>query len=145
MKHTLLVYCVLISSALAAQTSKIAEPAQAGTLYTFFTPQEKSTLTSLTLKGKIDARDFAFLRDELKALSSLSLQLATIQPYSGTDGTYTGEQISYPANEIPEFAFYNPVLQTYKPGLTNVTLPVSATSSCFMSAGILWLLPCQIM
>lgn len=128
MKHILLVYCALISSALAAQTSKIAEPAQSGTLYTFFTPQEKSTLTSLTLKGKIDARDFAFMRDELKALSILSMQLATIQAYSGTGGTNTGQQISYPANEIPEFAFYNPVLQTYKPSLTNVTLPVSATS-----------------
>jgi len=128
MKHILTLLIFFSSLTLSAQTSKIVEPTQAGTLRSYFTDTEKNSLTTLTLKGKVDARDFAFMRDELKSLSTLTMQLASIQAYSGTSGTYAGEQLTYPANEIPAYAFYNPVMQTYKSSLTSLTLPVSASS-----------------
>lgn len=128
MKEFLLLMLFITTLSLTAQTSKLVEPTQAGTLRNYFTEQEKATLTTLTLKGKVDARDFAFMRDELKALSTLTMQLASIQSYSGTSGTHSGQLLTYPANEIPAYAFYNPVLLTYKPGLTSVTLPLSGTS-----------------
>jgi hypothetical protein len=111
-----------------AQTSRTIEPGQPGTLHTFISTSERISLNSLTLKGKIDARDFAFMRDEIKNLSTLNMQLATIENYSGIEGTVRGDWRTYPANEIPEFAFYNPILLTYKPSLITVTLPINATS-----------------
>lgn len=130
MKKHLLILLLLAGTTLqlAAQTSKTVSPAQAGTLKTYFTSQEISSVNSLTLKGKIDARDFAFLRDDLKSLVTLDMTMATISAYTGTAGTLTGESYSYPANEIPDYAFYNPMLRTYKSGLTSVSFPVSATT-----------------
>lgn len=80
MKHILPLLCLLISIPIMSQTSKIVEPTQAGTLSGFFSEQEKSTITSLTLKGKVDARDFVFMRDQLKALTTLSNRLRWFQP-----------------------------------------------------------------
>jgi len=128
MKFTLIAFCVILSIQLPAQISKTVEPAQAGTLYTYITAQELSSVTNLTLKGKIDARDFAFLRDEMKNLALLNLMYATIYTYTGSSGTSSGTTTTYPAGEIPAYAFYNPVRLTYKPGLTSVTLPTNATS-----------------
>lgn len=128
MKLTILFLWVILAIQLPAQVSKTVEPAQPGTLYTYITAQELSSITSLTLKGKIDARDFAFLRDKMKNLATLNMALATINAYTGTQGTVTGTTTTYPAGEIPAFAFYNPVLLTYMPGLTSVTMPATAIS-----------------
>jgi hypothetical protein len=128
MKHSILLFAACLSLSMSAQSTKTVEPSQGGTLFSFFSEMEKESVLTLTVKGKIDARDFAFMRDELRQLTTLNMQLASIVTYTGTLGTSTGELRTYPANEIPAFAFYNPVLQTYKPGLSSVTLPVTAGS-----------------
>lgn len=129
MKITALFVGILIAVQVSAQVTKTVEPVQPGTLFTYISAQEQSTITSLTLKGKIDARDFAFMRDNLKNLATLNMSLVqTINPYTGTEGTISGTNYTYPAGEIPAYAFYNPVLLTYKSSLTSVTLPATASS-----------------
>ncbi len=50
-------------------TSKIVNETTAGTLSSYFTDEEKSSISSLTITGKMDARDFKFLRDYFKGSS----------------------------------------------------------------------------
>jgi hypothetical protein len=78
----------------------------AGTLSTLLTSEEDTTITSLTVTGSIDARDFKFIRDKMTNLTALNIKKVTIQAYNGTDGTSTLNITSYPANEIPESAFF---------------------------------------
>lgn len=76
----------------------------AGTLRTLLTSEEDAAITNLTVTGSIDTRDFKFIRDKMTKLTVLNIKEATIQAYNGTDGTSPLTN-SYPANEIPEFAF----------------------------------------
>jgi hypothetical protein len=85
-----------------------------------------STITNLTVTGTIDARDFVTMRDTMPALAVLDISGATIAAYSGTGGTFT--DTSYPANTVPEFAFYNSGTRTGKSTLTSITFPGSVTS-----------------
>jgi len=86
------------------------------------------TVTDLTLKGVIDARDFKTMRDEMPRLKSVDLSEATITAYSGHEGTsINAEHTIYPANTIPEFAFTNKIYRGCK-NLTSITLPVGVTS-----------------
>ena len=50
-------------------TSKTVNETTAGTLSSYFTDEEKSSISSLTITGKMDARDFKFLRDYFKGSS----------------------------------------------------------------------------
>ena len=100
----------------------------AGTLSTLITTAETSTITTLTISGKIDARDVAYVRDKITSLAVLNLSAASIQAYTGIDGTYSGVTLSYPANELPLCAFYNANTVTYKTTLTSVILPTTLKS-----------------
>jgi uncharacterized repeat protein (TIGR02543 family) len=87
-------------------------------------------ITHLTITGKIDARDVAFIRDSILNLVELDLSGAMIVEYTGDEGTYSGNY-SYPANEMPErsFYFYRSIgLGTGKTSLTSVILPSGLTS-----------------
>ncbi|MBK8805722.1 MAG: leucine-rich repeat protein [Bacteroidales bacterium] len=66
--------------------------------------EDKESITSLVLTGTIDVRDFVTMRDSMPNLNSIDLSGATIVAYTGygTDGTAT-----YPANTIPNSAFYS--------------------------------------
>jgi uncharacterized repeat protein (TIGR02543 family) len=82
------------------------------------------TVTHLTLTGEIDARDVKFMRDDMPYLTELDLSGATIVAYEGKDGTYPWEYPSsflYPANEMPNLAFYNGYQG--KTSLTSIILP----------------------
>jgi hypothetical protein len=78
-------------------------------------------ITELTVTGKIDARDFKTLRDNLTNLSVLDISEATIEAYSGSGGPSIASS-NYPANTIPEQAFFNLLAQKGKTTLTSVTL-----------------------
>jgi len=79
----------------------------AGGLSTALTAEELSSLSSLKLTGTMDARDFKTLRDKMPLLSDIDLTGTTILAYTGTEGTYPYvSSIIYPANTIPENAFY---------------------------------------
>jgi hypothetical protein len=85
--------------------------------------------TSLKLTGSIDARDVKYMRDNLTKLIALDLSAVTIVAYTGTGGTYAPVSVFYPANEMPQFSFYDSY-STYasKTTLKTIILPNSLTS-----------------
>ena len=95
----------------------------AGGLSTALTTDEFSSLSSLTLTGTMDARDFKTLRDKMPLLTDLDFTGTSILAYTGTDGTYPSSiSTIYPANTIPQYAFYGKV------SLTSALIPSSVTS-----------------
>lgn len=101
----------------------------AGGLYAALTSTERSTVTNLTIKGTIDARDFKTLRDNITYLSVLDLSGSTINSYTGNGGTdTTGVVKTYVSNAIPQCAFWNPITQVLKTGLTSIIFPGSITA-----------------
>lgn len=123
---------------LFAQTSKSINLTTPGTLKNLVSDSETKSVTSLTVSGNIDARDFAFMRDKMKVLSILNLNSTTIKSYTGSDGTNSGVNTSYPDNEVPMYAFYNPYLFTYKSTLTNITLPANTISIGYLAFYYSW-------
>ncbi len=87
----------------------------------------KSTITNLTVTGNIDARDVKFMRDSMPVLAVLNLATVQIAAYTGLEGTFS-LSTTYPANEMPEFSFYNPITSQGKTSLTGISLPGSITS-----------------
>jgi hypothetical protein len=104
-------------------TVNVATP---GTLSTLLSTQ-KDSITTLTLTGTIDARDFVILRDSIPYLSTLNLNNVTIAAYNGRGGTCE-DTISYPANVIPDYAFFNTNTFRGKAALSTITLPVLTTA-----------------
>jgi hypothetical protein len=105
----------------------------AGTLSTLLTDEEKATLKSISLNGKMDSRDFSLLNYEMPALEIVDLQHITIVEYNSSaevkaeetrnlrhpdyDNIATGEpdrkpvaggtRLSNPANQLPSACFAN--------------------------------------
>ena len=100
----------------------------AGSLSTTLTNDELNTVTNLTITGAIDARDFKTMRDYMPILAILDISGADISAYTGTEGTYSTSNITYPVNEIPADAFYNYGTKLGKTSLVSISLPLSATS-----------------
>ncbi len=93
---------------------------EAGTLKNLLSNHEN--ITHLTLSGKLDARDFQFMRDSMPALESLDISNTIIMAYSGNLGGYSGS--TYAEHQLPGFAFS--VSNYPSPGKTflrNVILP----------------------
>lgn len=109
-----------------AQVSKTANIITAGSLKTTLTTEELSTVTNLTLTGTIDARDFKIMRDNMPSLTELDLSGVTITAYAGTEGT--SFITDYPANSIPQYAFYNLYVYPHQSNHTTFILPSTITS-----------------
>lgn len=116
----------LLTTLLSAQVSKTINVPTAGTLSTLLTADEKTTITNLTVTGDIDATDVKCMRNEITKLAVLDISSVNIKAYSGTAGTYTST--SYPANEMPEYSFYNSYNSAGKTSLITILLPTSITS-----------------
>jgi len=129
---------------LAAQATKTVQVSTAGTLHSQISANEADTITSIVISGNIDARDIAFIRDKVVLLTTLDLLNATIVAYTGTEGTNTGVETAYPANELPAYAFYNPCLQTYKSSLTSLKLPKYLVSIGSLACYFCWNLSGQL-
>lgn len=84
----------------------------------------KSVVTSLTLTGSIDARDFNCMTNLMTSLLDLDISAVTIKAYKGGGGTHQSYNNVYLANEIPSYAFYvnSPSI------LRSIILPNSLTS-----------------
>jgi hypothetical protein len=54
----------------------------AGSLVSALTPEQRSTITKLTLIGSIDARDFKTMRDEMPVLAEVDISGVTIAAYT---------------------------------------------------------------
>lgn len=120
--------CLILSlNILVTAQIKTVNVSSQGTLKNLLTTTELKSLTTLTLTGNIDARDFELMRDKMTVLSVLDLTLVNIKAYTGADGTNTGVYTTYQANEIPVYAFYDPVLMTYKTSLTSIKFPVNVS------------------
>jgi len=121
-RSALFLLSICLSALLQAQVSKTLT-VTAGGLASQLTASEKATVTNLTLKGSIDARDFKTLRDDMPALSALDLSGSDIAAFSGSGGTDLAFiSASYPENEIPTSGL------RFKEGLISVVLPLGATS-----------------
>ena len=107
----LLLLC--ISAVVQAQTTKIVD-VTAGNLYASLTETELITITDLTITGSIDARDFNTMRDNMPLLAKVDISGAIIVAY-----------MNYPANEIPQAAFYK---YTETSNLTSIIFPPSLTA-----------------
>jgi len=79
----------------------------AGGLASLLPQAVRDTLTYLALTGTIDARDFKTMRDSLPILANIDLSGVNIEAYSGTGGTSIIGTTAYPANTVPENAFYS--------------------------------------
>ncbi|MDP4270212.1 MAG: leucine-rich repeat domain-containing protein [Bacteroidota bacterium] len=99
---------ILIASIAIGQVYKTVN-ATPGGLDTLLTSTERVTVTNLTIKGSIDARDFRYMRDEMSSLSVLDISGANIASYTGTDGTdnWSGLSVFYPSKAIPDYALYS--------------------------------------
>ena len=144
MKKLVILFLVIgLSASIQAAVSKTVNVSTAGTLHTYFTAGEKTTVTDLTVTGTIDVRDFKFMRDTLSALAKVNLSTVTIAEYLGTAGTSTGLN-DYPANAIPFKAFdgkstlvsiilpnslkeIDDFAFRLCPGLTSIIIPVGVT------------------
>lgn len=108
----------------------------AGGLIKALTAEELNTITNLTISGKINARDFKIMRDSMPNIEILDLSSSSIDVYTGSLGTAGGYNYTYPANEIPQSAFYNSNAYLGKITLNTIILPATATSigsSAFMN------------
>lgn len=130
MKKLLLFFTLLgFSLFMFAQVSKTLNLPNAGKLSSTLTVDELNTVTNLTIKGNIDARDFKTMRDEMPVLTEIDMSGATIVEFSGSE--QTSFELFYPANEIPSWAFSNFVSDDVfigKTSLKSVKLPVNLTT-----------------
>ncbi|MEI6753011.1 MAG: leucine-rich repeat domain-containing protein [Paludibacter sp.] len=126
MKKTILTFLALsFVILLNAQVSKSLQ-LTAGTLSTTLTANELATVTILTLSGTIDARDFLTMRNKMPSLYVIDLSETVISAYSGKLGTLgPGNSYDYPANTIPNNAFYN---NSTGKVFTNLQLPKTLTA-----------------
>jgi len=118
---------VLIATLVEAQVSKSVEVVSAGTLSTVLTPEELSTVTNLTISGTINAVDFKTMRDNMNVLIILDISTVHISAYTGTNGPAGTKEVFYPANCIPQYAFYDENATVYET-LTTITFPKSIRS-----------------
>ena len=118
--------CISLFLTGQAQVSKTINVTTAGTLTTFLTKTEKTTITKLTVLGNIDARDFKCMRDSMNSLAVLDISTVNISSYLGSLGTNPAKSSPYPANEIPEYSFYKGTSD--KISLNTILLPNSITS-----------------
>jgi hypothetical protein len=105
----------------------IVNNSTAGNLYSSLPPGYFKTITTLILSGNIDVRDFIILRDSMPNLSVLLLTNANISAYTYKLGTANADSLNYPANAIPDGAFYNIKTQKGKTSLTAVAIPSTVT------------------
>ena len=119
------------ATGLTPQTIKVTQYGKvevtAGNLKTILAGQ-LSTTTSLTLSGTIDARDFKTMRDEMPVLTNIDLSRVQIASYYGNEGTIDTGNNLYPANGVPNSAFYNQNTYQGKSGLKSVLLPLTANT-----------------
>lgn len=87
-----------------------------------------SNCDSITIIGTIDARDFKTMRDLMPNLSYVDISNAHIAEYTGNEGTNSTTVLTYPANTIPAYAFYNKDLSIAKTSLKTILLPSNITA-----------------
>lgn len=119
-KLGLLFVSMLLCTIMQAAVSKTVNVTTAGTLHTYFSSSEYTTVTELIISGSIDARDFKFMRDTLIAIEKIDMRAVSIAQYNGAAGTASYSRLYY-SNAIPEAGLLN--MTTLK----SIILPNSLT------------------
>jgi len=130
-KLVILFLAIALSASIQAALSKTVPVAKAGTLHTYFTAGELTTVTDLTVTGSIDARDFKFMRDTLTVLAKLNISAVNITAFSGTNQTVGADYYEYNANTIPSLAFSNTILTQLLLPESISTIENQAIINCF--------------
>ncbi len=81
-----------------------------------------TTITTLTLTGQMDVRDFKFIAQKLPALVTVDLSGVEIVAYEDLANTTIGNEHSFAAGEVPTLSLAG------KQALTSVVLPATTTS-----------------
>lgn len=90
--------CALAVYFANAQTARTVD-CTAGELETLLSPEERKTITELTISGSVDVRDIYFFRDSISALNSIDLKNATIAEFTGE---INGSKFTvFPENQLP--------------------------------------------
>lgn len=105
----LLLCLAIISIAMGKAGAVVCTPGNLSNLIT------NTNITSLTVTGQMDARDFKFIADELEKITTVDLSGVTIVQYSDTKPLF-GNEVRHPANCIPALAFFGKKI-------TQITLP----------------------
>ena len=99
-----------------------------GSIYKALEGYSIKKILGLKISGKIDARDFRYIRDKCTSLRFLDLSEVKVFAYKGKDGSRDYYDITtYDANTIPEEAFYNVHLRRGMTSLEHIILPPSIT------------------
>ncbi len=126
-----ILFFVNISYSEVSKTVSLSSP---GTLSSKISSNELGTITNLTLIGRIDARDFKYISNELRVVETVDLGQCKIEGYYGIDGTMSISRVYYPENELPQQAFapgYTNTGYNYfygKKTLKSVVLPIGITA-----------------
>ncbi len=82
--------------------------------------QDLSAITSLTVRGTMDVRDFLLMQEEMPNLVSVDLAGVDVTAYSGKE-SLVGNYVGFEADELPAFCFAGMALR-------EVVLPQSVTA-----------------
>lgn len=112
----------VVAVALSIVTAVYAYPVECvpGGLESSLSGQNLASLTSLTVTGSMDARDFRFIQSEMPGLAALDLSGVDVVEYSGKKPLF-GNYVSFENDELPPFCFAGMRLQA-------VSLPRSLAS-----------------
>lgn len=111
-------FIFFIMLTLATTTSAVVINNTAGNLAQDATDHD---ITSLTITGTVDARDFKFIADSLTSLADLDLSQAQIVAYENRNKALVGTVFSFPDNELPTQV----LMGTH---IANIQLPTSLKS-----------------
>jgi hypothetical protein len=126
MKNILsLFFVAMLTLNVSSQVTKTVAVTIPGSLSTLAGPY-LTTVTNLTVTGNIDARDVATMRDYMPLLAVLDLSGVSINTYTGI--ATTTNSTTYPANEMPQYAFYNSNTSVGKTSLKSIVFPSSITT-----------------
>lgn len=70
------------------------------------------SISALKVEGSMDARDFRFIADSLRSLTSIDLSGVAIEAYSNAEKPVFGTVADYEANALPPTAFFGMQLQS---------------------------------
>ncbi len=103
-------------TALCCNAQVACQPGQLSTLVS------DNTITTLTITGQMDARDFKFIATELNNLESVDMSEVEIVAYEDLANSTLGNEHTFAAATVPTLSFAG------KKALTTVVLPNSATA-----------------
>ena len=91
---------------------------------------DDTSITSLTVTGQMDARDFKFIASELDALTSINLSGVTIVGYSNHTKPLFNNEVDYKENCIPPLSFFGKKVTTVMLPASTKAIGMAAFAGC---------------